>query len=78
MKELFEMTEEQFIQNMKDSVLDTDEEIEMETKLDEVEEWDSLALVSFIAMANTRGRTLDKDKIKSAVTMRHLYELIKN
>ena len=72
------MTEEQFIQNMKDSVLDTDEEIEMETKLDEVEEWDSLALVSFIAMANTRGRTLDKDKIKSAVTMRHLYELIKN
>lgn len=69
------MTEEQFIQNMKDSVLDTDEEIEMETKLDEVEEWDSLALVSFIAMATANGKSLKKDTIKNAVTIRDLYEL---
>ena len=46
------MNEEIFIEKMMD-ILDAEEEITMDTQLDDVEEWDSLSVVSYVAMANT-------------------------
>lgn len=71
------MGEEQFIKKMQDTVLDTDEKITMEMQLGEIEEWDSLAVVSFAAMANADGKSLSRDQIKGANTIRELYDMIK-
>ena len=52
---------EKFIEKMVD-VLDSEEEITAETILSDLEEWDSLSVVSFMAMAKT---------------LKDLYELVK-
>ena len=68
---------EQFIEKMVD-MLDSEEEITMETVLDELDEWDSLSFVSFLAMANAAyGKKLNASEVKSAETIADLYELIK-
>ena len=71
------MTKEQFLTKMQDEVLDNEGEITMETKLEKIEEWDSLAFVSFIAMANTvAGKTIDRVAVQNATTVRDLYALL--
>ncbi len=71
------MNKEQFLAKMQDEVLDTEDEITMKSKLDEIDEWDSLAFVSFIAMANTMaGIKIERAAIKSAVTVGDLYALL--
>lgn len=70
------MNQKDFLTKMQEDVLDTDEEITMDSKLDEMEEWDSLAFVSFIAMANTNGKSINKEPVKKATTIRDLYELL--
>ena len=42
--------EKQFLKNLKD-MLESDEEIEMDTDLMDIENWDSFSMMSFIAMA---------------------------
>ena len=44
------MTEQEFITTMKEEILDTDTDIAMDTVLSNIEEWDSLAFVSFIVI----------------------------
>ncbi len=71
------MTKEQFLTKMQDEVLDREDEITMESNLDEIEEWDSLAFVSFIAMANTAaGKKVDHAAVKNAATIGELYALL--
>lgn len=68
---------EQFIEKMVD-ILDSEEEITMDTVLDDLEEWDSLSLVSFIAMANAAyGKKVVPADVKVAETIKDLYELVK-
>lgn len=68
---------EQFIEKMMD-VLDCEEEITMDTVLKDLEEWDSLSLVSFMAMANANyGKKVQPADVKAAVTIQDLYELVK-
>lgn len=68
---------EQFIEKMVD-MLDAEEEITMDTVLDELDEWDSLSFVSFLAMANAAyGKKLNATDVKNAETVADLYELIK-
>ena len=67
-----------FLQTMTEDIIETDQELTMETALSDIEEWDSLALVSFIAMANTKGKSLNKETIKNAATIRDLYELLQS
>ena len=68
---------EQFIEKMAD-MLDAEEEITMDTVLDELDEWDSLSFVSFLAMANAAyGKKLNATDVKNAETVADLYELIK-
>lgn len=67
----------QFIEKMMD-VLDCEEEITMDTVLDELDEWDSLSFVSFLAMANAAyGKKIEPSDVKLAETVGDLYNLIK-
>lgn len=71
------MTKEQFLTKMQEEVLDTDQEIAMDSKLEEIEEWDSLAFVSFIAMANTAaGKKVERTMVQEAVTVGDLYAFL--
>lgn len=68
---------EQFIEKMID-VLDIEEEITADTVLEDLEEWDSLSLVSFMAMANAAyGKKVIPADVKMAKTVSDLYELVK-
>ncbi|WP_462393992.1 hypothetical protein [Mitsuokella multacida] len=70
------MTENAFIEKMVD-LMDTEDELTMDTKLMDIEEWDSLSFVSFIAFANAQaGKKLTPDIVRSAKTVSDLYHLI--
>ena len=65
-----------FIEKMSD-ILDVEDEITMDTKLDELEEWDSLSIVSYVAMANTScGKRIEPKIVREVETIRELYELL--
>lgn len=71
------MTKDVFLSKMQEEVLDTDDEITMDTRLEDVD-WDSLAFVSFIAMANTSaGKKVDRAALKQAETIGELYALLR-
>ncbi len=70
------MDSKEFIEKMEE-VLDTEETISMDTVLAELEEWDSLSLVSYIAMANAGyGKKINPADVKNAVKISDLYELL--
>ena len=70
------MTEELFLEKMAD-ILDAEEEISMDAQLDDIEEWDSLSVVSYVAMANTAcGKKVDVKAVREAETIRDLYDLL--
>ena len=70
-------TMEQFIERIID-VMDIEEEIIADTVLEDLEEWDSLSLVSFMAMANAAyGKKVVAADVKIAKTVADLYELVK-
>ncbi|WP_276839992.1 hypothetical protein [Anaerovibrio lipolyticus] len=70
------MQEKDFLEKMAE-IMDTEEELSMDTVLKDVEEWDSLSYVAFLAF----GATIAKEKIwpadvKAAETLRDLYGLL--
>lgn len=68
---------ENFIEQFID-VIDTEEELTAETLLADVEEWDSLGLVSFVAMAKSvYGKQIPADEIRKAVKVADLFALVK-
>ena len=72
------MTEQEFIKKMKDNVLDTENDISLDMSLENIEEWDSLSFVSFIAMAKESGfPQVNRDSVNRAVTVHDLFELVK-
>lgn len=67
-----------FLNKLQEEVLDTESEINMDTQLGEIEEWDSLSVVSFIAMVKTVcGKTVERQAIVNAKTVADLFELVK-
>ena len=69
--------EQEFLEKMID-ILDCEQEIKMETVLKEIEEWDSLSFVSFLAMANASyGKKVIPANVKSAKTIADLFEIVK-
>ncbi|MGN0937901.1 MAG: acyl carrier protein, partial [Selenomonas sp.] len=72
------MTEQDFLTKMKNDVLITENDIDMDMKLENLVEWDSLGFVNFIALAKIEtGRKVTRDMVESAVTVRDLYEMLK-
>ena len=69
---------EEFLKIFQEDVLDTDMEINMDMKLNDIEEWDSLSVVSFIASANTSfGKKVARQDVMDAETVSDLYALVK-
>lgn len=72
------MSERDFLKKMQEEILDTEDEINMDTVLNEVEEWDSLAFVSFIALARMMDCDgIDRQTVREAEKVRDLYALLK-
>jgi acyl carrier protein len=70
------MTEQEFKEKMLD-VLNREEEVELDTNLNDVEEWDSLAYIAFLTMtADCTDKVIRATQVRNAQTMRDLYELI--
>ena len=66
------MNKEAFIEKMVD-ILDYEDELTMEANLEDIEEWDSLSIVSYCAMANTAcGRKIEAGVVRKAKTIQDL------
>ena len=71
------MTEQEFLTKMKEDVLDTEMDIALDTPLGDIEEWDSLGVVTFIAMAKAAcGKKVERAAIVNAKTLQDLYALL--
>ncbi|MBP2662118.1 MAG: acyl carrier protein familyprotein [Firmicutes bacterium] len=59
-------------------ILDIDvEQLSIETYLSDIEEWDSLSVISFAAMADIKyGKKLTAPEIKKAQTAEELFALV--
>jgi len=69
------MTTEEFILKLVE-IMDTEAEINLSTRLSDVEDWDSLSMVSFFSFCNTTlSRKVSPDEIKSALTVEDLFKL---
>lgn len=69
-----------FLQNFADVLEDTDVSlIKVDTIFRDLEEWDSLTALSLIAMTDEKYLIkLTGDDIKSSVTLKDVFEIIKN
>lgn len=69
------MTAEEFIMRLAE-LMDTDVALNLSTKLADVEDWDSLSMVSFFSFCNTTlKRHVAPEAIKSAQTVEDLFKL---
>ena len=69
------MTAEEFIKRLAD-LMDTEQTLELTTKLADVEDWDSLSMVSFYSFCDSKlGRRLTPEQIKGALTVEDLFKL---
>lgn len=69
------MTAENFIGKLVE-LMDTDAALDLSTKLADVEDWDSLSMVSFFSFCNTTlKRRVTPDDIKAARTVEDLFKL---
>lgn len=75
------MTEEVFKKNMTD-ILYREDLPDLDTPLNEIEEWDSVAYVAFVAMASENVESYDNAKkitasdVRNAETLRDLLNLV--
>ena len=70
------MDEKIFIKKLID-LIDTEAEINLSTKLSELEDWDSLSMVAFFSFCNTNSkRRVAPEEIKSAQTVGDLFKLV--
>ena len=70
------MKVDEFLTTLKD-MMDTEADLTLETKLSEVEEWDSLSLVTFLSYCNAKlNRPVEPEELKSAQTVNDLYKLL--
>lgn len=69
------MSENKFIEELVE-LMDTEEELTMDSVLSDIDEWDSLSYVAFLAMAAANSeKRIAPQAVKSAVLVRDLYEL---
>ena len=70
------MTEQAFLDEMTD-LMDTEQELAMDTALADIEEWDSLSHVAFMAYAATHNLgKVSPQEVKQSATMHDLYGLL--
>ena len=70
------MTEKDFLAVLARDVLDGTV-VTMDTQLEDVEAWDSLATVEFLGLADTSfGKAVSPIDVKLAETVQNLYDLL--
>lgn len=71
------MMEKEFLAKMSD-LMDYEDELSLASNLEDIEEWDSLSYVSFIAMAKASySKKIDAKMVKEAKTIGDLYNMVK-
>ncbi len=70
------MDEKEFLQKLKENILDTDSELTLDTPLKSVEEWDSLSFVAFGGFLAANGKAFDRDALKKAQSVGDLFALV--
>ncbi len=71
------MDEREFL-NMMEEILNVETELKMDTALEDIEEWDSLAYIMFQSCAaRKRHNIIDTLDLKKAKTISDLYDLVK-
>ena len=71
------MNKKEFLEKIAD-ILDCEQEVSMESVLTDIEEWDSLSFVSFLAMANASyGKKVSPADVRAAKTIGDLALLVK-
>lgn len=69
--------EKQFLDNLRE-MLKADEEIDMDTDLMDIDNWDSFSMMTFIAMAEEKfGAKFEPFAIAGAVLVEDLYIVIR-
>ena len=70
------MTQSEFIEKMVD-ILDFDGDLQMNTTLNDLDEWDSLSILSFLAeMGQYAKGSINAADVKKAKTIEDLYMLL--
>ncbi len=70
------MTQKEFLEKMVD-ILDYEGVLKMDTCLEEMEEWDSLSILSFLAeMTQYAKKSINAADVKKAKTIEDLYILL--
>lgn len=70
------MSKEEFLEQMLD-VLNREEELQLEDSLEDIDEWDSLGYVAFLAMAaEYTDKTVKASEVRGAKTVGDLYNLV--
>ena len=71
------MEEKDFLELLSKKILDG-ATITMDTQLEDIEDWDSLAVVDFMGLADAEfGKTINPVDVQIAADVRGLYELVK-
>lgn len=71
------MTVEKFLETLKD-IMETEDNLTLETILDDVPEWDSVSMVSFFSFCSVNFPTAKilPEQIKTAKTVKDLWEIV--
>lgn len=71
------MAEKEFLEKLVD-ILDYEDELAIDMELEDIEEWDSLGVITFLAEMDKYASTQIKaDDVKNAGTVADLYALLK-
>lgn len=68
------MEKSEFIAKFKE-LLEYDGELDCNTKLDDIEEWDSIALISTAAMLDKAGKKVSVEDLKNVSTVADIANL---
>ena len=69
------MQVEEFIKKLTE-IIDTEEKLTLEKKLTDIEDWDSLSLVSFLSFCNSKLKlSVTPEEIKAAQTVADLFKI---
>ncbi len=69
------MDKEKFLKKLVE-LMDTEAQLNLSTRLADLEDWDSLSMVSFFSFCNTTStRKISPDEIKAAQTVEDLFKL---
>ena len=67
------MNQKEFIDNLS-KALETEELLSPETKLKDLEEWDSLGILSTIELIESCGGKISIEEINSAIIVQDIYQ----